>query len=317
MPIPSGATTWQSDPNSSPTSPTRSKITPAKVTPSQSGLHREATRAPPSSAKSQCGGPPTASIPKTRDQPEEEANSKRSRPSGNNASTGISPVPPIRQQMRGPTSDRQHTPHLVAGTTTASARTKHPVNVRTGQPHPAANPVELLRRGCGSPDTVMARSHGSTRAQPSAESGSIRIRAPAAHSRRRPGVRVLASLRARLCRGSRSPTRCFRSAVQESERRVFRVPANPSSVSSFVKPIFVHRCASSSQENRTGDCRVHTAQKPGSLLRGLCGSDSSVISTRVGRGVAHPSRIACLEGREGSSRSRSPSESGTNRATRF
>jgi hypothetical protein len=28
-------------------------------------------RAPPSSAKSQCGGPPTASIPKTRDQPEE------------------------------------------------------------------------------------------------------------------------------------------------------------------------------------------------------------------------------------------------------
>ena len=71
MLIPSGATTWQSDPNWSPTSPTRSKTTPAKVTPSQSGHHREATRAPPSSAKSQCGGPPTASIPKTRDQPEE------------------------------------------------------------------------------------------------------------------------------------------------------------------------------------------------------------------------------------------------------
>ena len=31
----------------------------------------------PHSAKSQCGGPPTASIPKTRDQPEEEANSKQ------------------------------------------------------------------------------------------------------------------------------------------------------------------------------------------------------------------------------------------------
>ena len=41
-------------------------------------------------------------------------NSKRSRPSGNNTSTGISPVPPTRQQMRGPTSDRQHTPHLVS-----------------------------------------------------------------------------------------------------------------------------------------------------------------------------------------------------------
>ena len=38
MTIPSGATTWQSDPNWSPTSPTRSKTTPAKVTPSQSGL---------------------------------------------------------------------------------------------------------------------------------------------------------------------------------------------------------------------------------------------------------------------------------------
>jgi hypothetical protein len=48
----------------SPTSPTRSKTTPANVTPSQSGHHREATRPPPSSAKSQCGGPPTASSPR-------------------------------------------------------------------------------------------------------------------------------------------------------------------------------------------------------------------------------------------------------------
>ena len=60
--------TWQSDPSWSPTSPTRPRITP-KVTPSQSGHLREATRAPPSFAKSQCGGPPTASIPKTPDQP--------------------------------------------------------------------------------------------------------------------------------------------------------------------------------------------------------------------------------------------------------
>jgi hypothetical protein len=95
MPIPSGATTWQSDPNLSPTSPTKSKITPANMTPSRTGHHHEVTRAPPSSAKSPCGGPPTASIPKTRDQPE-EANSKRSRPSRNNASTGISPVPARR-----------------------------------------------------------------------------------------------------------------------------------------------------------------------------------------------------------------------------
>ena len=138
MAIPSGATTWQSDPNWSPTSPTRFKTTPAKVTASQSGLHREATRAPPSSAKSQCGGPPTASIPKTRDQPEEPT-SKRSRPSGNNASIGKSRVPPTRQQMRGPTNDTQDAPDLDAGTTTGDARTKKANGVRAGRPHPAAN----------------------------------------------------------------------------------------------------------------------------------------------------------------------------------
>jgi hypothetical protein len=117
-------------------SPTRSKITPAKVTPSQSGLHREATRAPPSSAKSQCGAQPTVSIPKTRDQPE-EPNSKRSRPCGNNASTEISRVPPTltRQQMRGPTSDRPHAPQ--AATTTSSARTRPPNSVPAGRPRPA------------------------------------------------------------------------------------------------------------------------------------------------------------------------------------
>jgi hypothetical protein len=46
-------------------------------------------------AKSQCGGPPTASIPKTPDQPE-EASSKHPRPSQRNASTGTSRVPLTR-----------------------------------------------------------------------------------------------------------------------------------------------------------------------------------------------------------------------------
>jgi hypothetical protein len=136
MPIPSGATTWQSDPNSSPTSPTRSITTPAKVTPSQSGLQRELTPAQPLSVESQCGGLPTASIPKTRDQPE-EPNSKRSRPSGNNASTGMSRGPPTRQQMRRPTSDRQDAPPLVAATPTGSTRTNSPNGVRAGRPRPA------------------------------------------------------------------------------------------------------------------------------------------------------------------------------------
>src|SRR5215218_4034564 len=114
MTIPSGGPTSPSDTNWSPTSLTRSTTTPAEVTPSQSGHHREAAQAQPSSAKSQSGGPPTASIPKTRDQPE-EPNSKGFRPSVNDASTGKSNVPPTRQQMRGATSNRQQAPHLVQG----------------------------------------------------------------------------------------------------------------------------------------------------------------------------------------------------------
>jgi hypothetical protein len=147
MPILSGGPIWQSDLNWSPTSPTRFKTTPAKVPTRQSGLHREVTtRAPPSSAKSQCGAPPTASIPKTRDQPE-EPNSKRSRPCGNNASTGISRVPPTPQQMRRPMSGRQHTPHLDAGTTTGSACTNNPNGVRAGRPHPADSTPQSSDRG--------------------------------------------------------------------------------------------------------------------------------------------------------------------------
>ena len=150
MIIPSGSTTWQSDPNSSPTSPARSKTTPAKVTPRQSGHHRGVIRAPPLSAKLQCGARPTASIPKIRDQPEEEATSKRARPSGNKPSTGISPVPPIRQATRGLTNYRQHTPHPDAGTT-SSARTKNLNGVRTGRPRPADDTPQSSDRGPTAP----------------------------------------------------------------------------------------------------------------------------------------------------------------------
>jgi hypothetical protein len=115
------------------------------VTARPSGLQREATRAPPSFAKSQCGGPPTASIPKTRDQ-RAEGNSRQPQPCGNSASTGISPIPPI-QTTRDLTNHRQHTPHLDTGTTTASAGTKHPVSVRTGHTHPAANHRRAAAQG--------------------------------------------------------------------------------------------------------------------------------------------------------------------------
>src|SRR3954452_21574128 len=116
----------------------------------QFGLQREATRAPPSSARSQCGVPPTASIPKTRDQPE-EPNSKRSQPSGNNASTAISRVPPTRQQILGPMSDTQHTPHLDAGTTTDRARTNHPNRAPAPPPHPADSTPQRSDRGPTAP----------------------------------------------------------------------------------------------------------------------------------------------------------------------
>jgi len=65
---------------------------------------------PPSSAKSHYGEPPTASTPKTRDQPEEEANSIQLPPCGNSDSIGISPVPPIHPATRHLTNDKQHTP---------------------------------------------------------------------------------------------------------------------------------------------------------------------------------------------------------------
>ena len=96
---------------------------------------RELTPAPPSSAKSQCGAPPTPSIPKTCDQPE-EANSKHFRPSGNNASTGTSPIPPIRHAARGPTRDRHEAPP-VAAITTGSAHTENPNGVPAGRPRHA------------------------------------------------------------------------------------------------------------------------------------------------------------------------------------
>jgi hypothetical protein len=229
MPIPSGGRTWQSDPNWSETSPTRFKTMPAKVTPSQPGLRREATRAQPSRAKSQCVGPPTASSPETRDQPE-EPNSKRFRLSGNIASTGISPVPPTPQTTRGLTNDKPHTPHVVARTTTIGARTKHPVSVRTGQVHPAANPpssccwladpcqatserarrrlrelVRGLRRSRGR--TPIRQLRGSVLRTPPDGAASRRAALPRPHPRPRPGGdRHARAARARLRRGRDTDT---------------------------------------------------------------------------------------------------------------
>jgi hypothetical protein len=69
--------------------------------------------------------------------PRREPNSKRSRPCGNNASTGLSRVPPTRQQMRPPKIDRRDASPLVAATPTGSSRTNSPNGVRAGRPRPA------------------------------------------------------------------------------------------------------------------------------------------------------------------------------------
>jgi hypothetical protein len=137
---------------------------------------------PRSSAKSQCGGPPTASIPKTHDQPE-EANSERFRPCGNNASTGISRVPLTRQLMQRPMSGSQRTSHLDAGTTTSSACTKNPNGVRAGRPRPADNTPQSSDRGARN-----MRLHSTRRwqdmqnRQHTAESGSFRSRRRSRHA---------------------------------------------------------------------------------------------------------------------------------------
>jgi hypothetical protein len=120
-----------------------------------------------------------ASIPKTRDQPE-EPNSKRSRSCGNNASTEISRLPPTRQQMRGPMSDRRHTPHLDAGTTTGSAHTNNANGVRAGRPRPADNTPAVRSQHSEHQDAIHAATGRTGRdRQHIAESGSLQIKRPA------------------------------------------------------------------------------------------------------------------------------------------
>ena len=159
-PILSGAATWQGDPNLLPTLPTRCKITPARVAVRQRGLEREVVPTL-SFAKSQYGGPPTASIPKTRGQREKAANSIQPLPCGNSDSTGRSPVP--RQAARDLTNDKQHKPHLVAPTATAGART----NTRSESERASRTPPLTCRRAAAAQG--LRFTHGSDGTQPLAE----------------------------------------------------------------------------------------------------------------------------------------------------
>ena len=84
-----GASTWRSDRSSLSTLQVRSETPPAIAANSPSG-HRAATRMPPSLGKSPSGEPPSASIPKTADRPEQD--NRRPRPHfGNRTSTNTFP----------------------------------------------------------------------------------------------------------------------------------------------------------------------------------------------------------------------------------
>jgi hypothetical protein len=94
-------------------------------------LRGEFTRASHLSAKSQFGGPPGIGPQDLRATGGTQLET-HFQPCGNNVSTGTSPIPPIRQPARGPTSDGQDTPPLAG-----SARTKEPNGVGAGRPRPA------------------------------------------------------------------------------------------------------------------------------------------------------------------------------------
>jgi AAA domain len=87
---PAGASTWRSGRNSSSGSQIRFETAPARTANSPYGHRRAATRLPPSSVKSRSGVPPSASTPKTSDQPEQD-NCRPRPPFGNRNSTETLP----------------------------------------------------------------------------------------------------------------------------------------------------------------------------------------------------------------------------------
>ena len=81
-----GASTWRSGRSSSSASQNRSETVPVRTANSRSGHRRAAIRPLPCLAKSRSGVPPSASTPKTTDQPEQD-NCRPWPPCGNRTST--------------------------------------------------------------------------------------------------------------------------------------------------------------------------------------------------------------------------------------
>jgi hypothetical protein len=96
-----GASTWRSGHSSFPASQITSETAPATGKISPYGYRLAAIRPSPSLVKSPSGVPPSASTPKTADQPEQNSDKQR-RPSGNRTSTEQLPVAaaPLAQMWR-------------------------------------------------------------------------------------------------------------------------------------------------------------------------------------------------------------------------
>jgi hypothetical protein len=158
-----------------PTSPTRFEVTLAWTKPSPCGRRRAAAPISPSSMKSPCGGPPTASTPTTHDQPEQHS-CPQLRPSGNTTSTEVSPGAVTTTTVL--TSQSRVCSNLGWSPT---PRSTAPVPTTSGPPEVATphRPIEGLppNRGCGS--TRFMTDRGDCGRPPATESASIRSRAGA------------------------------------------------------------------------------------------------------------------------------------------
>jgi hypothetical protein len=135
MIIPFGASIWRSGRSSLSASQIGFETAPARTANSRYGRRRAATRASPSSVKSRSGVPPSASTPKTADQPEQDSY-KRRPPVGNRTSTETLPcaAPPWRRCRE--TSD-----WWTVSRSPARRSTSHASNTRCSSRCPARAPL--------------------------------------------------------------------------------------------------------------------------------------------------------------------------------
>ena len=113
------------------------EVRPDKTTPSLDGRRRAAARTSPSSVKSPCGEPPTASTPATHDPPEQHS-CPQLRPSGNTTSTEVSPAAVTTTSVvLTSQSGSLLEPRVIAGAEIDGDWPNHPRSTRTRHPAPA------------------------------------------------------------------------------------------------------------------------------------------------------------------------------------